>query len=122
MVEAGEARSPSYRNCSSQPLRAAGFGGGVQVALTNQTLLCPLIFLVAGGGFQGGEWRGVLYLFLEIATIIIPSTAMATAGATASPVAPDKNSHTANAMQMSPTISLSFLTSSIPPPETQADI
>ncbi len=54
--------------------------------------------------------RGVPYLFLEIATITIPSTAIAIAGATVSPVAPDKKSHTANAMQMSPTISLSFLT------------
>ena len=50
------------------------------------------------------------YLLLEIATITIPSTRMAIAGATVSPVAPDKNSHAANATQMIPTTSLSFLT------------
>jgi len=78
--------------------------------------------LVAGVGLEGNEGRGELYLFLAIATITMPSTAMATAGATVSPVVPDKNSHAANAMQISPTISLSFLTCSIHLPETLADI
>jgi len=78
--------------------------------------------LIAGLDSKGTSDGGALYLFLEIATITIPSTAIATAGATVSPVVPDKKSHTANAMQMSPTISLSFLTLSIHLPETQADI
>jgi len=82
----------------------------------------PHNLLGSGGWIRRDEWRGALYLFLEIATITIPSTAIAIAGATVSPVVPDKKSHTANAMQMSPTISLSFLTLSIHPPETQADI
>ena len=64
----------------------------------------------------------LLYLFLEIATITMPSIAMAIAGAMVSPVAPDRNSHTASAMQMSPAISLSFLILSTYLPETQAEI
>jgi len=64
----------------------------------------------AGVGFEGDDGQVALYLFLAIATITIPSTAIAIAGATVSPVTPDKKSHTANAMQMRPTISLSFLT------------
>ena len=70
----------------------------------------PFVPLVVGVGFEGDGGRVVCYLFLEIATITIPSTAIATAGATVLPVAPEKKSHAANAMQMSPTISLSFLT------------
>jgi len=50
---------------------------------------------------------GGLYLFLEIATIIIPSTPIAIAGATE---LLDSIVHTAKAMQSKPTISLSFLT------------
>lgn len=69
-----------------------------------------------------GTGAGVPYLLLEIATIVIPSMRMAIAGATVSPVAPDKKSHTANAMQISPTISLSFLIYITYPPETQAEI
>ena len=53
-----------------------------------------MIILVAGVGFEGDECRGALYLFLEIATITIPSTAIVIAGATVSPVVPDKKSHT----------------------------
>ena len=31
----GESRTPSYRNCSPQAARAAGFGGCVQLAYAN---------------------------------------------------------------------------------------
>ena len=71
---------------------------------------------------EGDEGQAGFYFFLEIATMIMPSIAMLIAGATVSRVVLDKNSHTASAMQMSPTISLSFLTYFTQPPETRVDI
>ena len=88
-------------------LRCIGINKGQD---NSEGLSCPLLILVAGVGFEGDGGQAGFYFFLEIATIIKPSMTIATAGATVSPVAPDRNSHTANAMQMSPTISLSFLT------------
>lgn len=84
--------------------------------------MLPFYNLGSGGRIRKDEGWGVPYLFLDIATIIIPSTAIVIAGATVSPVVPDKKSHTANAMQISPTISLSFLNCITYPPETQAEI
>lgn len=51
----------------------------------------------------------VSYLFLAVATPHIPSTAMAIAGATVSPVVPTNKIHAANARQTIPTMNLSFL-------------
>ena len=63
-----------------------------------------------------------LYLFLEVATAHKPSTTKAIAGVIIPPVVPLNKIHRAYAIQRIPTISLSFLTLSIHPPETQADI
>jgi hypothetical protein len=52
----------------------------------------------------------VYYPRLEIAIIVIPSIRTAIAGATVPPLAPAKNIHTAKAIQMIPTMNLSFLT------------
>jgi len=49
------------------------------------------------------------YRRLEIAIVIIPSIATAMAGAAVPPLAPAKNIHIAKAIQMIPTMNLSFL-------------
>ena len=51
----------------------------------------------------------VYYLRLEIAIIVIPSIKTAIAGATVPPFAPARNIHIAKAIQMIPTMNLSFL-------------
>jgi len=70
------------------------------------------ISLVAGVGFEGDERREALYLFLAIATVIKPKTPIPIAGPI---VLSARKVHTANAMQSSPTINLSFLISTRPP-------